>query len=102
MTEVDVKHRTGIKGKYSILISKCPHCDIDLLYDDKQYGSIHDNIIGFNSARIGEVAVVECPKCFEHWFYHSRLEEARNTYHRFLDRIEMGKQKHFNNSHNAL
>ena len=94
MTKIDLKHRVKLQGKYNILISKCPYCDIELL-GNKQLGSVHENIIGFADSNIGNLAVIECPSCFEYWVFHSRINEQRNTYHRFLNCIEKGTQKHF-------
>jgi hypothetical protein len=87
--EVSLKHKKPLVGNYNKSISICLDCDHNFLKNLK-YGTLFDNIIGFNESHIGLVAMWECPVCFSKWFYHSD-----NHYHYFLNSIEQGSQKFF-------
>ncbi len=93
MTKIAIEHRKPYSAKYNPLVSKCPECWTELMHKES-YGTVFKHIYGFADTNIGNLAMVECPKCFHKWSFHSRLREDRNTYHYFLDYIK--DNKHFN------
>ena len=95
MKKIDLKFMVPIVGKYNRSIYLCHNCNSSLIFDDK-LGSTFDNMIGFANSPIGLVAIVECPVCFEKWFYHVSYGEI-DTYDYFLDSIESGSNKHYSN-----
>jgi uncharacterized protein with PIN domain len=88
---VDSKYKKSLVGRYNRSVTRCLECDFEI-YKSKEYGTIFDNIIGFNEAYIGLVAIWECPVCFEKWYYH-----GYDHYDYFLDSIDNGTNKFFKN-----
>lgn len=86
---VDLKYKRPLVGRYNKSVSRCLECNHEFIRNTK-YGTIFDNIIGFNESHIGLVAMWECPVCSNKWFYH-----GCNHYVYFLDAIEYGSQKFF-------
>ena len=82
---INAKYIISLSGEYNASISICPECQHDLKGSD-----LAKNIIGFTDApltgffRGGMVAIVECPKCFTHWYFHSRDVDDDGWYHYFL------------------
>lgn len=93
MTKIDKKYKIPLVGKYNKGIYTCFNCNSKLLFNDK-LGTTFDNMIGFSEAPIGIVTIVECPVCFEKWYYHVSYGTI-DTYDYFLDSVESGKNKHF-------
>lgn len=93
MKKIDKKYKIPLVGKYNKGIYRCLECNTSLLFNDK-LGTTFDNMIGFAESHIGNVCIVECPICFEKWFYHISYGSI-DTYDYFLDSVEMGKNKHF-------
>lgn len=87
MNKVDLKYKIRIKGKYWAGINTCPKC---LFQPDV----ITTEIIGFADTNNGLMTVVECPKCFHKWYFHTRDVE-HGTYYYFLQSIKHGTQRHF-------
>lgn len=88
--KIDLKYRIPLVGRYNGNVYQCPTCKENLL------STLFNNIIGFAETLTGEFAVVECPKCFTKWHYHSRIEEGNGShYYYFLDAIKNKQQKHF-------
>lgn len=86
--EIDKKYLVSTHGKYHKGVNYCPHCDH---YPD----SVFAHIVGFCNSRIGNLVVVECPKCFEKWSYHSRIEtEEHSHYNYFLEFVSSGQNLH--------
>lgn len=95
MEKIDLKYRIPLVGNYNKRVYVCPNCNEELLWGNK-HGSLFDNIIGFASAPIGEVAIIECPECFTKWYYHSRIEEGSGSHYTYFQySIKDGTQKHF-------
>lgn len=92
ITKIKTEHKKPYSAKYNPLVSKCPKCYTELRLGN-EYGTVFRHIYGFANINIGNVAMVECPKCFHKWSFHSRLTEERNTYHYFLDYID--QNEHF-------
>ena len=86
---VDLKYKKPLVGRYNKSVSRCLKCDHEFVRNP-QYGTIFDNINGFNESNIGLVAMWECPVCFSKWFYH-----GYDHYDYFLDAVENGTQKFF-------
>jgi len=93
-TKIDIKYKIPLTGRYNKMVYICPQCDAELRFGN-EHGTIFDHIVGFSSAQIGEVAVVECPVCFAKWYFHHAIDAHTSYYDYFLDRIDEGKQLHF-------
>ena len=91
---IDKKYRIPLVGKYNRGVYVCPNCRLKLAFNEK-HGTMYDHIIGFSSAYIGEVVILECPECFTKWYFHSGINTSLDHYEYFLDMIENGTQKHF-------
>lgn len=89
MKKIELKYKKPLVGKHNRAISRCLNCDHGFL-SNEQYGTIFDNINGFNESKIGLVAMWECPVCFSKWFYH-----ALYHYDYFLDAIKDGTHRFF-------
>lgn len=85
MVNIDVKYRTPLKGKYTAGVYVCPHCDNNMLK------TRYDNIVGFSSSKIGDVAITQCNKCFEYFYCHV----YQYDYDIFLDCISLGRSVFF-------
>ena len=88
MKTIALKHKIPLQGKYHKGVTDCPHCD-------HRPDNVIEHIIGFADSNIGLMAVVECPKCFEKWRFHARLNSKVSYYDYFLEFIEEGMQKHY-------
>jgi len=96
--EIPIKYRIPLQGKYNRMCHKCLDCGFNALDGDN---STYDFLIGFADSNIGHLMIWECPKCFAKWSFHSRIHEdgdELNSFTRFMERIEAGKQKHFNSA----
>ena len=89
--KIDLKYKIRLQGKYNASISFCPECNCNLLGHPK-HGSTYQHIVGFSEG----YAIVECPECFTKWYFHAGSFET-GVYDFFLEFIEQGIQKHFNN-----
>ena len=96
MEKIDIKYRKPLVGRYNKSVSRCLDCDHEFLKNPK-YGTIFDNINGFNDSHIGMVAMWECPVCFSKWFYHSEYH-----YDYFLDAVDDGTQKYYGSGAKAI
>lgn len=94
MSNIDPKYRIPLQGKYNSGIYTCNHCGCEILFGDKDYGSLYDHIIGFNDSPIGMVAIYECPECFEKFYCHNGYGKL-TSYMYFLESIEYGTQRHY-------
>jgi hypothetical protein len=67
-----------------------------VLLEDEKYGNVYKHITGFADSNIGNVAMVECPKCFYNWFFHSRINEMNGgSYFYFYQYMKNGECLHF-------
>jgi len=94
MEKINPKYKIQLTGKYNAGISKCRNCGCDLLGHPK-HGNVYQHIIGFADAPNGYFAIVECPECFEKWYFHARTY-CGSVYEYFLEFIEDGMNPHFN------
>jgi hypothetical protein len=94
MEKIDIKYKIPLTGKYNAGISRCLECDCNLL-DHPKHGNTYQHIIGFANASSGYYAIVECPECFEKWYFHARTYGG-TVYEYFLEFIKEGVSKHFN------
>lgn len=86
---IDKKYKIPSHGKYHKGVLDCPHCD----YEPEV---LHNEICGFKESRIGLLAVVECPKCFEKWSFHCRQNDGHGGHYTyFIHSIELNQNKHF-------
>lgn len=92
--QIERKYRKPLVGKYNAGIYICPECNTTLL-GGYRFGNVYQHIIGFADSHNGNMAMVECPKCFHKWYFHSRLNESSNVYDHFLEHLNMGKTFHF-------
>lgn len=88
---IDSKYKISFHGEYHPGITDCCHCNYKLMMEYK--GQWYDHVIGFCDSSMGLVTVIECPKCFEKWCFHTRYLEV--GYYRFLRTLEAGTNKHF-------
>ena len=65
ITDIDLKYRITLVGKYNPDVYVCPFCNHSILDD------FFTHICGFAETNIGVVGVVECPKCFEKYYCHA-------------------------------
>jgi RNase P subunit RPR2 len=86
---IDEKYKISLTGVRNKAVKWCPECHAEV--------PIYDNAIGFADSTIGDVIVVECPQCYEKYYFHSR-----KSYPKFLKAIDNGTQKHFNNENQTL
>ena len=86
---IDLKYKRALVGRHNKSVSRCLDCNHNFL-NNKKFGTIFDNISGFNESNIGLVAMWECPVCFSKWFYHGYLH-----YDYFLDAVKDRTQKFF-------
>lgn len=93
MKPVDSKYKIQLTGKYNAGICRCHECGCFLL-THPAYGNVYQHIIGFANAPNGYYAIVECPECFEKWYFHARTYGG-SVYEYFLEFIEAGQNKHF-------
>ncbi|MFW5847477.1 MAG: hypothetical protein ACOCVF_00970 [bacterium] len=91
--KINSKYKIPLTGSYNRGVYICNNCNLKLL-GDNPFGGVADHIIGFADSKIGLVCIIECPKCFEKWFFHVGFG-GLNYYDFFLDSIEMGYQKHY-------
>jgi DNA-directed RNA polymerase subunit RPC12/RpoP len=89
MGKIDLKYVKPYTAKYNAGVYTCPECGEELLHN------LYDNIYGFADTNIGNLAMVECPKCFYKWSFHSRINSPNNTYDYFLLSIEENENVHF-------
>lgn len=87
--KVSVKYKIPLTGIYNKAVSLCLNCRHEFIRNNA-YGTLFDNIIGFNESGIGLVAIWECPVCFSKWYYH-----GDEHYDYFLDSIDGCTNKHF-------
>lgn len=76
--EIKPEHRTQPKGTYNAGISRCPHCDNDMLK------GMFDHVDGFCEIRGRVVIIIECDQCFEYFYWHP----YRGIYELYMERIE--------------
>jgi hypothetical protein len=86
---IESKYKTNLSGEYHAGINYCPDCG--------EFPSpLLANAIGIANAPIGDVIIIECPKCFTHWYFHIRDEEGKEGhYYYFKKFIEYGINPHF-------
>jgi len=82
---IDLKYMIPLVGEYNAGVSFCPECN-------HEPETIVPYIIGFSNLGNSTMVVVECPKCFTKWYFHSRTEFY---YNHLLQYIEYGKSNHF-------
>lgn len=87
--KVNSIYKKPLVGKYNKSVSRCLNCNHEFI-KNPIYGTIFDNINGFNESHIGLVAMWECPVCFSKWFYHGYFH-----YDYFLDAVENNTNKYF-------
>lgn len=88
---IDKKYRRPLTGKYNSGVYKCRDCGTVLLCCEPN-GTVYQHIFGFADAYIGNVAMVECPVCFEKWYFHSRANESMGgSYGLFLNFLSINK-----------
>ena len=92
--KVDIKYKLPFKGKYTRLISVCPHCGYDSYHHD-----LFSHFIGFYESAGGLLFVAECPYCFEKWSAHAGTDDA-SFYYYFLRCIKKGESLHFDKKGN--
>ncbi len=85
MIDIDSKYKISSYGSYNGEIFTCPECGKNIL------DNFHSHIMGFSEATVGQVMVVECPYCFEHWYCHV----SEHDYAIFLMRVEQDKNVHY-------
>ena len=97
MCKIDPKYLIPLAGKYNAIVFACNHgdCYCNLIKDNRKYGGISENIIGFAESKWGTMMVIECPRCFKKWYCHCRIDHKRGYYKYFLESIKHGLQKHF-------
>ncbi len=81
--KVELMYKIPLTGKYNKGVNECLKCGYrsEVLVED---------IIGFADSDSGLMAIVECPECFDKWFFHGKgIYECFETYIRFFN------HKHF-------
>jgi hypothetical protein len=87
--EIDIEYKINLTGKYHKGVYYCPFCYFEP-------DSLHNNSIGFADSNYGNMIVIECPKCFEKWYFHSRIKEYEYShYSAFLQSIKNNTNIHF-------
>ena len=86
--KIDLKYKIPLIGKYWAGVNTCPECN------HQPEPTVTCHIIGFANSNNGLMAVIECPKCFEKWYFHARNIE-NGQYYYFKEFIKEGLQKHF-------
>lgn len=91
-TEIDPKYVISLTGQYHAGIMYCPEC-----------GEPPDNglmryAIGLAKDKYGDwVMIIECPKCFEIWYFHAqRMFSTNGHYYYFLEFVKNGMNNHYN------
>lgn len=89
LTEINNKYKIPLVGEYYAGIDNCPNCG----FRPKMLAS---NFIGFSEYANGIVCIVECPKCFTKWFFHTLMERgSASWYSQFLKLIEVDMQNFY-------
>ena len=92
--KIDIKYKMPLVGEYNKGISYCMECDYNAWDDDND--SVFYHIVGVADSSIGLVVIVECPKCFEKWYFHARLGKTASPYEHFIDVVMDGDNLHWN------
>ena len=90
-------YKINLVGKYNPHVYVCDNCDYDLLddQDDDVLYKLTSHIKGVSESNIGVVFIVECPNCFEPWYFHAREKSKYGGYaDMFLESIECGENLH--------
>lgn len=82
------EYRKLEQGQYNYSVTNCPHCGHRLL---SKGGDLYDDVIGFFEKRGQVFTLVECPACFDKFYFHSR----EDGYRIFLNTVRVGRHKHY-------
>lgn len=85
MVIINKKYIVPLVGYYNAMFCECRDCGHSVIND------LFNHIIGFSDSDTGMVAIVECPKCFEKFYFH--VDDV--VYLGFIGSIRLGTQKHF-------
>ena len=84
------KFKINKVGKYNRSIYRCFNCDHSII------STLFDNAIGWTDTSNGNMLIVECPNCFEKYYFHMGCEYEKY----FLESISDGKNIHFKKENN--
>jgi len=86
-TGIDLRYKIRLQGTYWAGINTCPRCGFNP-------DTITSEIIGFADSNMGLMTIVECPRCFKKWYFHTRdLEQGQYKYFKMW--IKLGWQNHY-------
>lgn len=84
--EINPKYKIHLQGYHNKGIDHCLYCN------NNMHGELFKYIKGFADTDYGTMAIVECNKCFETFYFHA----DKIYYDIFLDTIEEGNNIFFN------
>lgn len=87
-TMIDKKYKIPYWGKYHKGVTDCPHCG-------NRPETVYEHCVGFCEHSIGTLMVIECPKCFEKWSFHARVNAKISHYKYFIEFVDNGMNKHY-------
>jgi len=90
--EIDIRYKIDLSGQYNPGLTRCPDCDWSIWDGD---GSVYNECCGIAETTVGTYMVIECPKCFTHYYFHIRLVQENGHYEYFLKCVERCCNKHF-------
>ena len=102
---IDLRFRIQKVGRYNAGIDICDKCHEDLTDYKKQRlldEHVINNVIGFFEHNGLWYTTVECPHCFNKYFFHLRDAHKDVWYELFKESIELGTQLHFKSIHKNI
>jgi len=72
-SDIPIRHRCRLKGKYARGFDRCPHCDHrhdDLDVDEDHWIGVAEWSADGIPVKSGIVVVRECESCFQYFYHH--------------------------------
>jgi hypothetical protein len=66
----NIKNKIPLTGQYNNAIYVCPFCS-EILMKGKKFGEVQRYSIGYADSYLGLMNVIECPNCFEKFYFHA-------------------------------
>ncbi len=67
---IEIKNKIPLTGKYNKAIYICPYCS-EILMRGKRFGDVQNYSIGFADSYLGVMNIIECPNCFNKFYFHA-------------------------------
>lgn len=96
--KIPLQYKIPLVGEYNSLISTCYFCGKNI--EDFEEGTyVCDYALGIADSQYGEMIVIECPYCFEKFYFHTRNSKEESGFaSTFLRSVHFGRNKHFKNT----